>query len=227
MSEEVLILAGPSGSGKSTIANELVAKHGYKRVRSATTRLRRPNEGHDEYEFVDLETFKRMRADGRLSLVGSFYNGFYGTLEDSIRNAGWNVPVHVVYANHIDAVMREWWNARVIFLTANRSTLAKRIMQRPASRGEREHRLFLVEEDLEHMRRLEDKPYSLGVVSTEGSIDEAVQDVTAKAGAAGLYPVRPMRRLMEMYEGECEMCGSMRPLACRTPCSTCGHVKDC
>ena len=39
MSEQVLILAGPSGSGKSTIANELVAKHEYKRVRSATTRL--------------------------------------------------------------------------------------------------------------------------------------------------------------------------------------------
>ena len=53
-------LSGERGVGKTTIAGHLVHNHGFKRVRSATTRPPRPGEGCDEYDYVTPGQFEML-----------------------------------------------------------------------------------------------------------------------------------------------------------------------
>ena len=134
--------------------------------------------------------------------------------------------MHVVSCEpHVDAVMREWWNARVVFLSGEAEhAWPSASCEGPATVAESEERrgCSWSKRTWSTCAGTKDKPFNLGTVFTDGSIDEAVQDVTALAGAAGLYPIRPT-----VHVEECEMCGGMRPLACRAVCPRCGHRKDC
>ena len=65
----ILILTGLSGTGKSTIALCLCEHHGFKRIRTITTRPRRSNESASEYDFVTIKTFEDMIKVGRVKYV--------------------------------------------------------------------------------------------------------------------------------------------------------------
>lgn len=65
----ILILTGLSGTGKSTIARCLCEHHGFKRIRTITTRPRRSNESASEYDFVTTKTFEDMIKVGRVKYV--------------------------------------------------------------------------------------------------------------------------------------------------------------
>ncbi len=77
----VLIVAAPSGAGKSTLVNALLAADPTVRLSiSYTTRAPRPGEEHGrEYFFVDVETFRAMRAHDEFIDSAEVHGHLYGT----------------------------------------------------------------------------------------------------------------------------------------------------
>lgn len=77
----MLVLASPSGAGKSSISRALF--EGDPNISlsvSVTTRARRTDEiDGKHYHFIDVPTFKRMRADGELLESAEVHGNFYGT----------------------------------------------------------------------------------------------------------------------------------------------------
>ncbi len=77
----MLVIASPSGAGKSSISRALFgADPNIKLSVSVTTRARRTDEVDGKhYHFIDVPTFKRMRADGELLESAEVHGNFYGT----------------------------------------------------------------------------------------------------------------------------------------------------
>ncbi|MGL4441825.1 MAG: guanylate kinase [Bosea sp. (in: a-proteobacteria)] len=77
----MLVLSSPSGAGKSTLTRQLVQDQSDVTLSiSVTTRPRRPSEiDGKHYHFVDISTFKAMRARGDLLESAEVHGNFYGT----------------------------------------------------------------------------------------------------------------------------------------------------
>jgi guanylate kinase len=86
----VLIISAPSGSGKSTLVKRLIDENpNIDFSTSVTTRLPRAGEVDGEsYDFVDRETFLRMRDNDELLEWAEVFGHYYGTcrkiLDESI-----------------------------------------------------------------------------------------------------------------------------------------------
>ena len=77
----MLVLASPSGAGKSSITRTLFGEESNIRLSvSVTTRGRRTDEVEGKhYFFIDIPTFKRMKAEGELLESAEVHGNFYGT----------------------------------------------------------------------------------------------------------------------------------------------------
>ncbi len=77
----MLVLASPSGAGKSSISRALFEDDPNIALSvSVTTRARRTDEiDGKHYHFIDVETFRRMRADGELLESAEVHGNYYGT----------------------------------------------------------------------------------------------------------------------------------------------------
>jgi guanylate kinase len=77
----VLIISAPSGSGKSTLVKRLIDENpNIDFSTSVTTRLPRAGEVDGEsYDFVDRETFLRMRDNDELLEWAEVFGHYYGT----------------------------------------------------------------------------------------------------------------------------------------------------
>lgn len=75
----LIVLLGPSGSGKTTIEKKLEQK-GMHRLRSHTTRPKKPNESADAYYFVKKDEFKKV------DIVESvlYKNSFFGLSREEV-----------------------------------------------------------------------------------------------------------------------------------------------
>lgn len=81
IASHMLIACGPSGVGKSTLLNYLLAHRPSSRLsRSTTTRAPRGSEQNGvEYDFVDVETFKKRIDAGEFAEYADVFGNFYGT----------------------------------------------------------------------------------------------------------------------------------------------------
>lgn len=74
------VFYGPSGVGKGTVLNRVKEHMPQLRVgRSATTRMRRPGEGDDWYDFLTVEQFQHHLAAGDFMEHAAFGGNYYGT----------------------------------------------------------------------------------------------------------------------------------------------------
>jgi guanylate kinase len=83
----LLIISSPSGAGKTTLTRDLLAQCPDLMFSvSHTTRKPRPNEieGSD-YHFTDLDSFKRMVADGGFAEWAEVHGNLYGTALSEIQ----------------------------------------------------------------------------------------------------------------------------------------------
>jgi guanylate kinase len=77
----LLVLSSPSGAGKTTLSRRLLAADAHLRMSvSVTTRKPRPGEvdGQD-YRFIDVAEFERMKAAGDLLEFAQVHGNLYGT----------------------------------------------------------------------------------------------------------------------------------------------------
>jgi guanylate kinase len=85
----MLVLSSPSGAGKSTLTRQLVQDQADVDLSiSVTTRPRRPSEiDGKHYHFIDVATFKAMRARGDLLESAEVHGNFYGTPRKTVEAA--------------------------------------------------------------------------------------------------------------------------------------------
>ncbi len=82
-SKVALIIVGPSGVGKDTIVSKLSPEK-FVRIRSATTRPRRPTESEDHYQWLTEASFLQMQNEGQFIEVNTFSGFHYGTVRQNV-----------------------------------------------------------------------------------------------------------------------------------------------
>ncbi|MEO8063734.1 MAG: guanylate kinase [Pseudomonadota bacterium] len=126
------VIAAPSGAGKTSLVKAVLNRDPSLRVSvSHTTRKQREQEipGRD-YNFVDVEEFKRLIAAGEFLEHAQVFDNFYGTGRaqvEALRNAGHDVILEI-----------DWQGARQVRAA---QPDCKSVFILPPSRGELETRL--------------------------------------------------------------------------------------
>lgn len=76
----MIILIGPSASGKTEICKELTSSFHYKKFVTTTTRTIRNNEINGiDYNFVTIDTFKKMIENNEFIEFTQYNDNYYGT----------------------------------------------------------------------------------------------------------------------------------------------------
>lgn len=83
------VVSAPSGAGKTSLVKVLLERDKALNLSvSYTTRAPRPGEESGvHYHFVDVETFRRMAADGAFVEHAEVFGNHYGTAEATLREA--------------------------------------------------------------------------------------------------------------------------------------------
>ena len=131
----LFVIAAPSGAGKTTLVKAVLARDPALRVSvSHTTRKQRPTEvpGRD-YNFVDVEEFKRLRDAGEFLEHARVFDNFYGTGRaqvEALRNAGHDVILEIDWQG-AQQVRKAQPDCRTIFiLPPSRAALETRLRNR-------------------------------------------------------------------------------------------------
>jgi len=131
----LFVIAAPSGAGKTTLVKAVLARDPALRVSvSHTTRKQRPTEvpGRD-YNFVDVEEFKRLRDAGEFLEHAQVFDNFYGTGRaqvEALRNAGHDVILEIDWQG-AQQVRKALPDCKTIFiLPPSRAALETRLRNR-------------------------------------------------------------------------------------------------
>lgn len=86
---KIVVLSGASGSGKTTcirVLESLAPAVRFCQLPSVTTRAPRPGD-EPWYEYVDLDTFRKMKSDGKFLWIEAVHGNLYGTTKDAFETA--------------------------------------------------------------------------------------------------------------------------------------------
>jgi guanylate kinase len=76
----IITFTGPSGGGKTAIAKEIIAAYpNAKPLTSTTTRTPRPSDLPGDFEYLDRETFNRLRDEGAFAWTADVGSTSHGT----------------------------------------------------------------------------------------------------------------------------------------------------
>lgn len=142
----MIILIGKTASGKDTILNNLITRHGYKKIVTYTTRPMRYGEKQDTtYHFISEEDFRQKIKEG-FFIEWSKYNTkfgdwYYGTAISDINNAKDN-DVIILSPNGYRYIVAKMPNkAKSIYIYSNNSTIKERLISRCDNKEEAQRRL--------------------------------------------------------------------------------------
>jgi guanylate kinase len=131
----LFVIAAPSGAGKTSLVKAVLDRDPGLRVSvSHTTRKQRPTEvpGRD-YNFVDVEEFKRLRDAGEFLEHAQVFDNFYGTGRaqvEALRNAGHDVILEIDWQG-AQQVRKAQPDCKTIFiLPPSRAELEARLRNR-------------------------------------------------------------------------------------------------
>lgn len=127
----LVVLSGPTGVGKTTVAQRLLAKGGYSRSISVTTRSPRAGEvDGEDYHFISMDEFERLRDAGELLEYEEVHGNFYGTPKQPLREA---LKAHRAFLLVIDVnggyqIRGKGLNSLLVFLAPpSKEELVKRL----------------------------------------------------------------------------------------------------
>lgn len=153
---KLFIIAAPSGAGKTSLVRALLAKLPNLKVAvSYTTRPPRPNDRDGEdYCFVSVEEFERMRKAGEFLEWAKVYGNYYGTSKTWV--------LEQFAANHSVVLEIDWQGCfqikklypdaiSIYILPPSIKALRERLLARKQdSHAEIEKRLAKAQEDIAH-----------------------------------------------------------------------------
>ncbi len=152
----MVVLSSPSGAGKTTITKKIQQKFNtFKISVSHTTRKPRPNEVNGvDYNFVSLDTFKKLISEKKLYEHAKIFDNYYGTSKetvdeliktnDLIFDIDWQGNKQLSKYKNLNIV-------KIFITTKNKEELKKRLLKRNQdSDKEVEKRLKSFEEDIDH-----------------------------------------------------------------------------
>ncbi|MEY3200495.1 MAG: guanylate kinase [Pseudomonadota bacterium] len=177
-SGNLFILTAPSGAGKTTLVHHLLAQDaGIEKSISTTTRAPRPGEtdGQD-YHFVDVDRFARMRDAGEFLEWAEVHGNFYGTsrkwLESRIA-AGRDVLLEIDWQGAQQVRARFPGAVGIFILPPSVEELERRLTARGQDSADVIHRRVLGARD--EMRHVGEFDY----VIINRQLEEAVADLAA------------------------------------------------
>jgi guanylate kinase len=132
--KNLIIITGPSGVGKTSVATELLKRNrSIERLVTCTTREIRPGErdGRD-YVFLAKRAFKTMLGRGEFFEWAEVYGNYYGSRLPDLKNLCERnkYVLMVLDIQGAKKIKKKFKNARTIFITADFTELAKRLVER-------------------------------------------------------------------------------------------------
>lgn len=148
----IICLVGPSGSGKSAICEEALKMHPmlFGKVRTATTRIKRPNEKDDAYFFYSEKEFEEKMKAGEFLETSNYAGQFYGTPISSVKEIVSSGKVALV-AIDINGAMKyktQFGNdAILVFVHRDKDTIIRAIVERDIPVAEKARRIMQLDNE--------------------------------------------------------------------------------
>ena len=176
----LVVLSGPSGVGKdAALAALKEMDRPWHFAVTTTTRSPRPGERDGvDYNFLDMETFLRMKDRDQFLECAEVYGRWYGVPRSSVRQALKNgrdviLKIDVQGAATIRRLAPEALS--IMLLPASHAELRRRLKERMSeSASDLELRLRTAQEELAEVGK-----FDYRVVNRDGGLDQAIADIDA------------------------------------------------
>lgn len=176
----ILIICGKTASGKDKTVDELVLKHGFKKVITYCTRPMRKGEKQDvTYHYISEEEFRQKIEDGFFaewkSYDTEFGTWYYGSALEDLENADDKSVIILTPEGYRD-VKRNLPNKNItaIYIYANNATIKIRLMKRKDNEKEADRRL---EQDNEDFKGVENEVDKIVYNNYDTDIDDVVNKI--------------------------------------------------
>ena len=175
----MVTIIGKTASGKDKIVNELVSKHGFKKVITYTTRPMRKGEQQDiTYHFISEEDFKQKINEGFFAEWKSYITAdgvwYYGTALEDLKNGEYNSVIILTPDGYRDVVNKLSKKPIAIYIYANNTTIKKRLLKRGDNPNEAQRRL---DHDNEDFKGIENEVDRIIYNNDGTNINEVVQKI--------------------------------------------------
>lgn len=148
----IICLVGPSGSGKSAICEEALKTNPliFGKVRTATTRNKRPNEKDDAYYFYSEKEFEDRMKAGEFLETSNYAGQFYGTPISSVQEIISNGKVALVPID-INGAMKyktQFGNDSIlVFIHRDKDAIIRAIVERDIPVAEKARRIMQLDDE--------------------------------------------------------------------------------
>ena len=170
----VICLVGPSGAGKTLIAEKLSEKIKTTKIRTATTRTRRPGEAEDAYFFLTKEEFASNVESGSFLETSCYAKEMYGTPKHSVDTVISSAGVAVVPIDINGAMAyKEFYGdeVAVIFIQRSKKKVIEGVIERDIPITEKSARIVQLDGEYTNIDKCD------FCVINNGDIEKSVDDV--------------------------------------------------
>lgn len=180
----MIIFLGRTASGKDTVVNQLVSKHGYRKITTYTTRGMRKGEKQGiTYHYVSEEEFKQKIRDGFFAEWKSYDTAegvwYYGAALEDLEKADDKSVIILTPEGFRDVKDRLGDGVSSIYIYANNSTIKKRLKARGDNKEEAERRF---EKDCVDFKGVESEADKI-VYNNDGyNIDDIIRKILEIVG---------------------------------------------
>ena len=142
----MVIIMGKTSCGKDTVVNELITKHGFRKLVTYTTRPMRDGEVQDiTYHFITEDDFKQKIRENFFAEYKSYNTEFgvwyYGVALEDVENADDKTVIILTPDGYRDVIKKVKNKPKSIYIYANNSTIKERLINRGDDQKEAQRRL--------------------------------------------------------------------------------------
>ena len=142
----MVIIMGKTSCGKDTVVNELITKHGFRKLVTYTTRPMRDGEVQDiTYHFITEDDFKQKIREDFFAEYKSYDTEFgiwyYGVALEDVENADDKTVIILTPDGYRDVIKKVKNKPKSIYIYANNSTIKERLINRGDDPKEAQRRL--------------------------------------------------------------------------------------
>ena len=175
----MVFVIGKTCCGKDSVVNKLIAKHGFKKCITYTTRPMRKGEQQDiTYHFVSDEDFKEKINNGFFAEWKTYDTEFgvwyYGTALEDLEKADDKTVIILTPDGYRDVVNKLSTKPKSIYLYANNSTIKERLISRGDDKNEAQRRL---EHDNLDFKGIENEVDKIFYNNKGANIDDVINNI--------------------------------------------------